>query len=64
METIILLYSIGKLTKEDVIDASILYYSIDHKEGRRDNVNEILEKDRRREYTLNALENTKSKYKW
>lgn len=63
MKTLIILYIIGELSLEKFTEASILYYDIDHKEGRADNVKEIMEGATDAEITENMLENTKADYK-
>lgn len=64
MKQIIILYQVWALTEEQLIESSIIYYDIAHKEGRTDNVKEILKRNSRREYIENEMENTKSRYRW
>ena len=63
MKELIILYLIWELDKEKFIEATIIWYDIDHKEGRKENMEEILERTHYWEYIQNEMENSKYLYK-
>jgi len=62
MEQIIILYTAWIISKEQLINASIVYYDIYQKEKRTKNVEEILDRTWHREYIRNEFENSKYTY--
>lgn len=62
MEQIIILYLAWIISKQQLIDASIIYYDIYQKEKRTKKVEEILDRTWHREYIRNELDNSNYPY--